>query len=93
MEQQLVTFKHLWPVVRPGGYYVVEDLLTSYAGGSYGGGTPGQPNTFIAFVKTMTDVLNCAHHKEPSLCSGAYPLDVVHLDCSESICLFEKAEV
>jgi hypothetical protein len=45
MGQQIATLEELWPAVRDGGLYVVEDLHTSYWE-EFGGGWR-QPGTFV----------------------------------------------
>jgi len=51
MEQQLGSFKALFNRLRPGGWYIVEDIHTSYKP-NFGGGPRGVPGTFIALLKT-----------------------------------------
>lgn len=42
--QIITTFKHLWPVLKPGGFYAVEDLGVAYGGSMF---VPdGWPNHF-----------------------------------------------
>ncbi|CAM6098916.1 unnamed protein product [Calypogeia fissa] len=68
MTQQITSFTHLMPLVKPGGYYFIEDLETSYYYkepcwfGCYdqccGGGPPGRKGTTVALIKSFIDVLN-----------------------------------
>ncbi|MET7338327.1 class I SAM-dependent methyltransferase [Nonomuraea sp. NPDC005650] len=55
----LTSFAALFPHVRPGGWYVIEDLQTSYWP-SYGGG-PSAPGTTMGLLRSLIDGL---HHKE-----------------------------
>eukprot|EP00850_Spirogloea_muscicola_P012920 SM000085S23270 [mRNA] locus=s85:439870:441674:+ [translate_table: standard] len=79
MHQQITSFLKLMPLVRPSGWYFIEDLETSYYGkpctfGCYGkccgGGPPGKNGTTISLIKSLIDVLNedfiagPAHRKE-----------------------------
>jgi demethylmacrocin O-methyltransferase len=53
-EHTLASFKGLWGHVRPGGFYVIEDLATSYHP-DWGGGPPGTPGTAAALLKDLID--------------------------------------
>ena len=55
MSQQITSFQILFPHVKSGGMYIIEDLHTSYWK-SYGGGS--HPHTTIAFLKTLIDDVN-----------------------------------
>lgn len=64
MEQQIVSFKALFPAVNSGGLYIIEDVCTSYwqeygGGGKIGAPAPGS-NTCIEFLKGLIDDLNYA---------------------------------
>lgn len=62
MEQQLVSFKELFPYLNSGGLYIIEDLHTSYWSEYGGGGTLSHPKagegTTIDFLKNLIDDLN-----------------------------------
>lgn len=51
------SFDVLYPAVRDGGIYVVEDLHTSYDT-AYEGGPPGTPGTGIAMIQHLLDRLH-----------------------------------
>ena len=55
MNQQIVSFRELFPHVKSGGLYIIEDLHTSYWPGFGGGNHPG---TAIAFLKGLIDDVN-----------------------------------
>ncbi|MEV7009989.1 class I SAM-dependent methyltransferase [Streptosporangium sp. NPDC051022] len=61
-EHVLTSFRALFPHVRPGGLYVIEDLQTAYWPG-YGGDDRdlASPRTSIGLLKSLVDGLN---HKE-----------------------------
>ena len=61
-EHVIETFKLLFPKLKDGGIYVVEDTQTSYWKG-YGGDSENlnNPTTMMNFFKSLTDALN---HKE-----------------------------
>ena len=54
-EHQIITFKHLFPKLNPGGIYIVEDTHTSYWE-RYGGGYDS--NSFINYSKQLIDMVN-----------------------------------
>lgn len=60
----ILSFRTLFPLLRPGGLYVIEDLQTSYWPGWNGGSTAlDDPGTSLGFLKTLVDSL---HHQEHS---------------------------
>ncbi|HSF54714.1 MAG TPA: hypothetical protein VLA71_13225 [Algoriphagus sp.] len=61
-EHVIESFKFLFPYLKDGGIYVIEDMQTSYWK-SFGGDTENlnNPNTMMNFFKALTDSLN---HKE-----------------------------
>ena len=59
MKQQISSFEVLFPAVRDGGIYVIEDLGTSYW--PRFGGKLGKRNTCIEYLKGMVDVMNRCH--------------------------------
>ena len=59
MNQQLITLQHVYPYLKEGGVYVVEDTHTSYWQ-PWGGGF-GQKETFLNKAKGLTDVMNQQH--------------------------------
>ena len=73
-KQQIASLKALWGHVRPGGVYVIEDLETQYYSGrgfgcyglECGGGKLGKPDTSIALLKSIIDVLNRDFHNGPN---------------------------
>ncbi len=54
-EHQILTFEHLFPKLKPGGLYIVEDIHTSYW--SYHGGGYGS-NSFVEYSKKLSDMIN-----------------------------------
>tara|TARA_B100000575_G_scaffold249030_1_gene215215 strand:- start:314 stop:1042 length:729 start_codon:yes stop_codon:yes gene_type:complete len=54
-EHQIITFKHLFPKLNPGGIYVVEDTATSYWE-RFGGGYDS--NSFINYSKQLIDMIH-----------------------------------
>ena len=59
-EHIIETFKILFPYLKDGGVYVIEDIQTSYWD-DYGGDSKdlNNPKTAMNFFKSLTDCLNC----------------------------------
>ena len=65
---QIETFGILWPHLKDGGSYVVEDVQTSYWP-SYGGGplgTPGYEQSCMRWFKELADSVNLPEFLEPA---------------------------
>ncbi len=60
MQQQIVTFEALFPILRHGGTYLCEDTHTSYFP-AHGGGM-GRPGTFLEHVKGLIDEMHAWYH-------------------------------
>lgn len=89
MEQQLITFKEMFPVISEQGYYICEDLHTSYFESHQGGYR--KKGTFIEHAKDLIDDMHAwrsehhdVFHKTP--CTAH--LKGIHI--FESIIVFEK---
>ena len=67
---QIESFRILWPFVKNGGWYVVEDVQTSYWP-AFGGGMPGSPrhgDSCMTFFKALADSVNqCEFLERPSV--------------------------
>jgi demethylmacrocin O-methyltransferase len=61
-EQQRNSFEHLFPMLSPGGFYIIEDMGTSYWSG-WGGGL-GQSGTSVDLVKRLVDSVNSAAYRD-----------------------------
>jgi cephalosporin hydroxylase len=81
---QRASFKTLFPLLKTGGIYVIEDMHTSYWPGDYEGGYK-RSGTAAAMVKSLIDDVNGAWHDKPSL--GATAIHVY-----DSIAFIEKGE-
>lgn len=66
MDQQITTFREMFPHIRDGGLYMCEDCSTSYWE-AYGGGLKN-PASFIEFTKNIIDELNAFYTQ------GALPI-------------------
>lgn len=65
----------LWPKVRPGGIYAIEDLYCAYLPEFQ---TPGKPDT-MSFIRELMDQMNHALH------------GIEHLHFSRELAIFKKA--
>ncbi len=88
MEQQITSIEHLFPALRVGGVYLVEDCHTSYWD-SFGGGRH-RDGTFIEWTKARLDDLHRYHEREPVDPVWTDLVDGIH--CYDSVVVFEKAE-
>lgn len=70
------SFEELYPIVTPGGTYLIEDLHTSYWDHFYGGGLL-RPGTAIEYLKTLIDKLNAKHQKTTTK-QFSWSKEVVH---------------
>jgi len=65
MDEQVTTFRELYPALSAGGVYLVEDVHTSYHG-HWGGGLR-RPGTFVEFAKQLIDQLHAWHGPPPGM--------------------------
>jgi cephalosporin hydroxylase len=92
MHQQLATFGELWPVIRDGGVFLIEDLHTSYWS-EYGGGYR-RPGTFIEHAKTLVDSVNAWHSRDPeSFRVDDHTRTVTGMHVYDSIVVLDKGVV
>lgn len=90
MTQQINTFEVIWPHVRTGGVFLIEDLHTSYWE-KYGGGLR-KPGTFIEYAKDLIDRMN-AWHTRGALPPDAYTKTIGGMHVYDSVIVFDKAKV
>jgi len=66
-EHVIFTFNLLFPRLKMGGLYVIEDTQTSYWPGDYGGDATNRNNvsTIMGFFKSLVDGLNHAEFPDP----------------------------
>ena len=70
MAHHLASLKFLWPHLRPGGWYAIEDLHTCFSA-QYGGGYRDPKSTVEEVFKPLLDSLN-----GPRVAPPPYPPDV-----------------
>lgn len=91
MEQQTVTFSTLYPILAPGGVFVVEDTHTSY-NREFGGGFL-HPGSFVELAKRKVDELNGYHvRKNPKMMTD-FTRTTTGMSFFDSMVVFEKGAV
>lgn len=89
MGQQIVTFEEIYPLVKPKGVFLIEDLHTSYWQ-RFGGGYK-KSGTFIEYAKSLIDQLNAWYSKEPNkLQVDDFTRTTTSIHFYDSIAVFEK---
>lgn len=89
MSQQIVSFEYLYPKVKEGGIYMVEDTHTSYWF-EYGGGYK-KKGSFIEYSKNVVDILNEGHiNNKSKLPFVPNSTDIYSVSFYDSIVVFEK---
>lgn len=105
MEQQIVSFKTLFPYVKSGGLYIIEDLHTSYWKDFGGNGSPKDPKagegTAVHFLQGLIDDVNyvgastakASHDHIPQTMSNSlseYQKDIYSIHFYDSLCIILK---
>ena len=91
MEQQIVSFEILFPHLKNGGIYMVEDTHTSYYR-THGGGYKRR-GTFIEYAKKFADVVHGFHIYKNIPFINSYKNKVKSVHFYDSIVIFEKEEI
>lgn len=92
MKQQIATFEEVYPHVRNGGVFLIEDLHTSYWE-EYGGGYKKR-TTFIEYAKNIIDDINAWHSRDRvkhSINNNTLSIKGMHV--YDSIIVFDKGGV
>ncbi len=89
MNQQIVTFNHLFSTVKNGGIYLVEDTHTSYWNEFHGGYK--KKGSFIEFAKNMVDQMHAWHINDDSIVPVSdITANITSISFYDSIVVFEK---
>jgi len=87
-EHVINSFKWLFPSLKDGGLYFIEDMHTSYWD-YYGGGFRGG-NTMIEFTKSLIDHLNAYHYDNSETIDKYYANTISGIHHHDSVVVFEK---
>jgi hypothetical protein len=91
MEQQIVTFESLFPILSNGGTYVCEDTHTSYFP-SHGGGLK-ENGTFHEYIKMMIDEMHAWYYAPISNINNSYiAKNLYSIAVYDSIIVMEKRQ-
>jgi hypothetical protein len=85
-KHQRKSFDVLFPRLKPGGLYVIEDLSTSYWP-RYGGGYKRE-GTAIGHIKEMIDDMHAWYHNKPVSTPGKTEIGAIHM--YDQIAVIEK---
>lgn len=90
-EHVIITFKTLFPLLKKGGIYVIEDTQTSYWP-SYGGDNVNfnNPKTMLTFFKSLTDSLNYREYKIPDYKPNYYDLNITSMHFYQNLIIINK---
>lgn len=92
-EHVIATFKLLFPKLKEGGIYVIEDLQTSYWD-DFGGNNKDFRNseTSINFVKSLVDGLNHVEYRIPNYQPTYFDLNITEIHFYHNIVFIYKAK-
>ena len=89
-KHQRVSFEVLFPFVRDGGLYVIEDLHMSYVPGLPEGGYR-RKGTGIEYIKRMIDDMHSWYHQKSALTPAKEQIRAIHI--FDSIVVIEKRKI
>jgi cephalosporin hydroxylase len=84
---QKVSFETLFPLLAPGGIYVIEDTHTAYWRGEWGGGYK-RNGTAVELVKQLIDDMHGWWHRRPERMARKEEIRAIHVH--DSITFVEK---
>lgn len=88
--QMILSLELLWPLIKPGGFYVVEDIQCNYVP-AYVQGDFGLRGTFMRYLKHQLDLLlSMGITNVVPMGSEALLLDLLSIDCFAQSCVFTK---
>lgn len=86
---QMASLDALWPHVRPGGVYLVEDLCASYWP-EYEGAADGAE--FMAFTRSLVDEVNAFNSRFEELSPSSWTREVTGVHVYDSIVAIDRGE-
>jgi hypothetical protein len=86
-QHQRKSFEVLFPLLKPGGLYMIEDLHTSYWPELFEGGYK-RKGTAIEHIKQMIDDMHAWYHNSPTVTSAKTDVGAIHI--YDSIVVIEK---
>jgi demethylmacrocin O-methyltransferase len=91
-EHVIETFKILFPKLKEGGIYVVEDAQTSYYGGYFGGDNKNfnNLNTSMGFFKSLVDGLNSEEYGIEGYERNYYDKNIISIHFYHSLIFIYK---
>jgi hypothetical protein len=92
-EHVIHTFKLLFPVLKKGGVYVIEDVQTSYWK-EYGGDSNdlNNPDTIMSFFKNLTDSLNYKEFIRPGYSATYFDMNIISMHFYHNLIFIYKGE-
>ncbi len=93
-EHQIRSFELLFPHLRSGGLYVVEDTQTSYWEGFGGGpvGSPAHARSCVTWFKGLVDGLNHAEFPDAGYRATRYDREIVAATFAHNLIVVEKGD-
>jgi hypothetical protein len=89
----IVTFSALFPLLKPGGMYIVEDLQTSYWP-KYGGGLHRRSKrTSMGFLKDRVDGLNYREFRTPGYVPTSFDLAIDEIRFRHNVAAILKSTI
>lgn len=88
MDQQIITFEEMFPLLSENGVFLIEDLHTSYM--SYYAGGYEKANTFIEYSKKRIDELNAWHSEDERLQVNDFTKSAYSMSYYDSVLVIEK---
>ena len=90
MLHQIRTLSVLWQLVAPGGFFVVEDLESSYLASYPGGGPRGTKKNTIAYFKDIMDSMMQRYCEDPADAPCELLPNMRSMECWYLACIFFK---